>query len=423
MHGDEDLLPSPPVPVRQSSRRGSGRNNERTDTPDSAASLLPSPYLPSRASNAHVTDLRSAVLTSPVQLVGSQCATREMNDSTADDSSWVPESFSSPVGSHPSICSPPPMTVPPARSYSGGRGRYKRTSETKRRPKWVEHVQRHMELVNSGALLALDNCSWCKCPFDGNCHRVVGTIAVAERCAMESFGEGAVFGKWNDITPNHEAVHHWFQMVYNSRVVDRVSGRVTSIAYKVDGKEVCRGMWASFHGILKSTLNKIHVKVLKGEDRWSTGCHKEASSSHRMLSATLTRAAAAWWYIRLGYYEILVSHGKIQHPRGICWLTVYEDEFIPEMRLLGHNWAAPGKYVRKRVRMVEEGSDEVDGSTGQEEVEDFRGTISTWYRGRLQALKDLSHDHLGPDQEPFKLVSRANHSAYVRLHTSLVTWW
>ena len=68
---------------------------------------------------------------------------------------------------------------------------------------------------------------------------------------------------------------------------------------------------------------------------------------------------------------------------------VYDNEFVPEMRLLGHDWRT---------------SDREGGSIG---------STSTWYEGKAAALQQLATERIGPDAKPFKFVSRKQHSAYV----------
>ena len=89
------------------------------------------------------------------------------------------------------------------------------------------------------------------------------------------------------------------------------------------------------------------------------------------------------------YYEIITERGIILHPRDMEWKTVYADEFVPEMNLLGHSWKPPG----------------------QEEYEDNQyGSMATWQAGGAEALKILAQEKLGPDSPPFQFKSRQKHS-------------
>ena len=76
---------------------------------------------------------------------------------------------------------------------------------------------------------------------------------------------------------------------------------------------------------------------------------------------------------------------------------MYSDEFVPEMQLLGLNWKAPDEK-------------------GESSDEKGEGSMSTWLRGRKEALKELAEEKLPSDTKytAFKFVSRADHSAYVR---------
>ena len=86
---------------------------------------------------------------------------------------------------------------------------------------------------------------------------------------------------------------------------------------------------------------------------------------------------------RLGYYEMITTRGMILHPRGMVWDAVYDNEFVAEMRLLGHPW---------RLRSEAKG--------------DGYGSQGTWYLGRAEALQRLAHQKLGAGAEAFKFVSR-----------------
>ena len=111
----------------------------------------------------------------------------------------------------------------------------------------------------------------------------------------------------------------------------------------------------------------------------------------------------AWWETRLGYYEMIVDFGKIQHPRELNFSTMYADEFVPEMRLLGYDWKVPNVQYEE--------CDDVDGEgAGVEDVS--KGSRATWYKGRNRALQTLAERHIGAGAKPFAFKSAANHSAY-----------
>ena len=66
-----------------------------------------------------------------------------------------------------------------------------------------------------------------------------------------------------------------------------------------------------------------------------------AANASQRLSGNLINSATAWWMTRLMYYEVITKNGIILYPRNVIWKDVYADEFIPEMRLLGHDWRDP----------------------------------------------------------------------------------
>ena len=81
-----------------------------------------------------------------------------------------------------------------------------------------------------------------------------------------------------------------------------------------------------------------YVRYMAGEMEWKDSTAKSAANATRALGGTLKAAAAAWWTTRLGYYEMITARGIILHPRSVEWKTVYAQEFVPEMQLLGHPW-------------------------------------------------------------------------------------
>ena len=73
-----------------------------------------------------------------------------------------------------------------------------------------------------------------------------------------------------------------------------------------------------------------------------------AANATRTLRGSLVSSATAWWMVRLGYYEMITTRGYILYPRNVVWQDVYANEFIPEMRLLGHNWKdfTPRRFIQ-----------------------------------------------------------------------------
>lgn len=241
-------------------------------------------------------------------------------------------------------------------------------------------------------------------------------------------------GDASNVRGNHQAVQNWFRLVYESRVVHPVTKLVTNINYNLQGIPVCLGAWASFHGVRPATAAAIHRQVMNNEDVWNTGLAKQQMVAKRQERAHFTNAAAAWWYIRLGYYEIVVDFGYIQCPRDICWTMVYEDEFVPEMRAAGYLWKEPTRQASSSAGGAHEYNLDIKGESfvSQEEVSQSRpsvaggdfcetdgqlgehGSISIWYRGKQIALQRWAHEKVGPHAKAFKLVQRAiKHSAYV----------
>ena len=134
----------------------------------------------------------------------------------------------------------------------------------------------------------------------------------------------------------------------------------------------------------------VYMADLAGEMEWRDSTARSAANATRALGGTLRAAAAAWWTTRLGYYEMITARGIILHPRSVEWKTVYAEEFVPEMWLLGHPWKDP--YA---------------------DNDDLAyGSITTWYQGRTEALEVLAYQKLGPGSAPFKFKSREKHSAY-----------
>ena len=125
------------------------------------------------------------------------------------------------------------------------------------------------------------------------------------------------------------------------RELDRSTGNVIRINYNLDGHPVCLGTWSAFYGVAKSTAEIIDRNVRRGDTIWNDGLLKEAKLQKQAAKAPLLAAATEWWYIQLGYYEIVVEKGVIIHPRDINFSAMYEDVFVPEMRALGVPWKLP----------------------------------------------------------------------------------
>ena len=91
------------------------------------------------------------------------------------------------------------------------------------------------------------------------------------------------------------------------------------------------------------TMEMIHRKLLNGDTQWLLSDDSDTRKANRNLKATLQQAAAAWWTIRLRYYEWIVAKRVIQFPRDVNFQLMYATEFVPQMQLLGHNWLSHGE--------------------------------------------------------------------------------
>jgi len=269
-----------------------------------------------------------------------------------------------------------------AASLRGSRGKFKRTATHRKRVSWITWAQNHMSGISK--LIVGNHCDPTCSGCDIGCF---ATKRVAELMAVKTFGDAVLQEKWTELVPNQTAVPAAFTDALEFVTKDAVSGKVTSVDYKVDGHTVCHRTWGAFRAIAQ--IDSIHRKLLNGDTCWSASEDAGARLAKRNLSATLGTAAAAWWTIRLSYYERVVAKGVIQYPRDVNFQRMYATEFVPEMQLLGHNW----------LSHTETRNDEV-------------GSMATWYRGRKAALQQLAINEEGANAKPFKFKSRAQHSAY-----------
>eukprot|EP00965_Chrysotila_dentata_P107381 3547556-Pleurochrysis_carterae.AAC.1 len=70
----------------------------------------------------------------------------------------------------------------------------------------------------------------------------------------------------------------------------------------------------------------------------------------------------------------------------VCvWKDVYETEFVPRMQRRGYSWSL---------------------------ASDGKGSSATWREGKNRALQMYADETYGPGGKPFRLVSRADHSAF-----------
>ena len=144
-------------------------------------------------------------------------------------------------------------------------------------------------------------------------------------------------------------------------------------------------------GIAPTTADTIDRRVRAGEIAWSDSSAKMYEASRRRIAGNLTLSAMTWWTTRLNYYELITKQGIIVHPRNVIWKDAYDNEFIPEMQLIGQYWRP--------------------SHVNAADAAESKGTITTWYDGKHRALRQLGRDRL-PEGQPFQLKSRAKHSAY-----------
>ena len=289
--------------------------------------------------------------------------------------------------------------TPRQRAQSGSmRGRYDRSTGKGAKMPWTPYVQQHMQAISTGNLsMFLTNIHYAcskNCPQGGKCLEAVGSIRTLKVCAGESFGDAALSQNWDQLRPKHNAIVGWFQRAHAGRLLD-ASGNVSEIRYQVGDQLVCGPAWAAMRGVPPATAASIDRAVRRGEMTWNDGTGRAAANSTRTLEGSRRGAATTWWMTRLTYYEMITARGLILHPREVEWKTVYADEFVPEMRLLGHPWKDPDA----------------------EDHEDHEyGSQATWYAGRSEALQLLAQEKLGADSKPFTFKSRAKHSAYKECH-------
>ena len=296
------------------------------------------------------------------------------------------------------MVSPPASASKEAAAPAGGRGRHTRTASMAKRRSWQSTIEDHMRSIPT--LLTTSFCSPIKCT---GCDTASwATLNTAQSCAVDSFGVGVLDVKWDSpydwkavrgsLLRNQQATHNWFDKLLQLKHIE-TDGAI-SIAFHIHGRPVCQHTWQVFHGVPDATMDSIVRLICKGQLHWNVSLAKEAAQAHRAEHSCLVSSAVQWWCLRLDYYECIVASkpkcsGVIQHPHNVDWKLVYDEEFVPEMNLMGHNW-------RKS-----------DGSEGTV------GSRSSWYEGRTKALQQLAVDKLGPDAPPFVFQSRAKHSAYV----------
>jgi hypothetical protein len=226
-----------------------------------------------------------------------------------------------------------------------GRGKYDRSGGKGSRTAWKPYMETHMQRVNTDMSSFVATACTKNCPNNGTCMENHVSLRVLKQCAAESFGDAALHQQWASITPNHTADRQWFELAYGSRIVE--SGAVTDVLYRVDGSRVCQSAWAAMRGVPPTTAKTIDRMVRAGERSWNDGLARLESNATRTLKAPLKTAATTWWMTRLLYYDSITTRGVILHPRDVIWTDVYANEFVLEMRLLGHPWKQPSAADRE----------------------------------------------------------------------------
>ena len=275
-------------------------------------------------------------------------------------------------------------------------GKHKRLPSMKKRVGWKEAAKAHMKGLAD--LLLGNNCSRGCTGCDVSSF---ATGRLAEWCAEQTFGAAVLVGKWDELTPNHISRQDTFNRVFEQRVLDPHTGKVIRIDYKLDGHMVCMGTWSKFFAVAPTTASTMDLAVRKGGAVWNDGLLKQAKAERDSANGSLQQAAAEWWYIQLGYYEMVVEKGIIVHPRDVNFSNMYDDHFVPEMKALGIEWKLP-----------EQGSTSAHAEQELDCSDREGGSRSSWYEGRRIALQTRAVDQYGAGHAAFKFLSRAKHSAY-----------
>jgi hypothetical protein len=212
-------------------------------------------------------------------------------------------------------------------------------------------------------------------------------------------------------------------MACSGRIVD-LSGKIHNVVLKVGDHEVCAATWGALRGIAPSTVATIVRRVwagfllyscpalplnvvtlahaplplhspspclhhFAGDTSWNDGLermHQQEGASRR---GTQFSCAVQWWIERLGYYEMTTKLGVIMYPRDVCWVDVYNDEFVPEMQLMGVNWKATTAPKKNRDEVDAEIEADYHSDSNETVVTDY-GSRSSWYRAKKAALKQVS---------------------------------
>ena len=284
------------------------------------------------------------------------------------------------------------------RRHTERRGKYSRSEGKGLTRSWYTQVAQHMRAVVSGELLSRTPCERQRCVNGGACMKMFN-IASLERIAVKSFGESVLDANWKEDPPKcdwqsirkkYEVLPLWFEIGRSSRVQ---TSDGFEVSWKLENQPVCLSAWGALLGAAPYTAQQISKKLGSGATMWSVQESRALTAANRRSMKCRTSEAAAWWYIRLGYYEMVTKEGLILYPRDVHWRKVYRDEFLPYMHLCGYHWR-------------------LDNECEQDSMTEAvaKGSISVWYKGRERALQQLGDKHLEGKRFVFK--SRAKHSAY-----------
>ena len=132
---------------------------------------------------------------------------------------------------------------------------------------------------------------------------------------------------------------------------------------------------------------------------WNDGLermHQNGANARRGHSFDM---AVQWWKERLAYYEMTTKEGVIMYPRDICWTDVYNNEFVPEMQLIGIAWRVADAPPLQGAESGEVNSGIEDAAVDEgEHYSNYDGASSdastygsrpTWYRAKTAALAQV----------------------------------
>ena len=138
-----------------------------------------------------------------------------------------------------------PVALPPPQAAGaprGGRGKFERTSDMKKRRSWHQVIHEHMvsfpQLLTTSVCGA--ECSGCDIFSWAN-------VGVLQQCAQASFGDAVILVDWmgdyewkeeaKKLQGNHSAVANWFAMVRSMSNLNVTDGTI-SVAFRINPSSV-----------------------------------------------------------------------------------------------------------------------------------------------------------------------------------------